>query len=70
MGWARSMYGGQQKCIQAFRWENMRGRDHLEDLGVDGRTILIWIFRYFYVRAWTGLMWLRIVSTVMNLRVP
>jgi len=26
-------------CI-GFRWGNLRGRDHLEDLGVDGLVIL------------------------------
>jgi hypothetical protein len=25
-----------------FCWGNLRGRDHLEDLGVDGRIILKW----------------------------
>jgi hypothetical protein len=27
-----------------FWWGNLRERDHLEDLGVYGRVILIWIF--------------------------
>jgi len=27
---------------------------------VDGRIILRWIFRKWYVRVWTGLSWLRI----------
>jgi hypothetical protein len=26
-----------------FRSENLKGRDHSEDLGVDGRIILEWI---------------------------
>ena len=30
------------------------------DPGVDGRIILIWIFRKWDVGAWTGLIWLRI----------
>jgi hypothetical protein len=36
------------------------GKNHLKDPRVDGRIILRWIFRKWDVRAWTGLMWLRI----------
>ena len=38
----------------------MRERDHLEDPGIDWRMILRWILRKWYVRAWTGLIWLSI----------
>jgi len=43
-----------------FWWGNLRGRSHFEDPGIDGRLILRWIFRKWDVRAWIGLMWLRI----------
>jgi hypothetical protein len=36
------------------------GKRALEDPGLDGRIILIWIFRNWDVGAWTGLSWLRI----------
>ena len=32
----------------------------MEDLGVDEKIILRWIFRKWGVRAWTGSSWLRI----------
>ena len=35
-------------------------RDHLEDLGIDGRIILKRIFMTWNREAWTGLNWLRI----------
>ena len=43
-----------------FWWENLRERDHFEDLGVDGRIILRWIFRKWDVGGWNGSIWLRI----------
>jgi hypothetical protein len=34
------MHGGDEKFIQNFGWQNLKGRDHLEDLGIDGKIIL------------------------------
>jgi hypothetical protein len=43
-----------------FWWGDVRQRDHLEDLSVDGRIILKWNFKKWFGRAWTALVWLRI----------
>jgi hypothetical protein len=45
------------------------GKDHLENLDVEGRIISNWIFKKWEAVAWTVLIWLRIdrgVNGVMN----
>jgi hypothetical protein len=42
--------------------ESLKGRDHPEDLGVDGKIILKLILEKYSWRVWTGLIWLRIDS--------
>ena len=48
----------------------------MEDVNVDRRIILKWIFKKWEGEAWSGLIWLKIdrwlflVSAVKNLRVP
>jgi hypothetical protein len=51
---------GRGEVLPGFWWENLRKRDHLEELCIDGRIILKWIFKKWDHRAWTGLIWLRI----------
>jgi hypothetical protein len=38
---------------------NMRKREHLKNLGVDGSVMLKWTFKKSDGRAWPGLIWLR-----------
>jgi hypothetical protein len=51
---------GERRGVYGFCWENVRERDHLEDLGADGNIILRWIFMKGDEVAWTGLIWLRV----------
>jgi len=40
-------------------WGDLRKRNHLEDIGVDGRIVLKSILNTWDGEEWTGLMWLR-----------
>jgi hypothetical protein len=40
MGRACSMHVGDEKCVQNFGQKNLKGRDNLKDLEVDGKIIL------------------------------
>jgi len=67
---------GRTEMYTRFLWENLRGRDHLGDPGVDVRIILRWIFKMSDVGMdWIDLpqdrdRWRALVNGVMNLRVP
>jgi hypothetical protein len=43
-----------------FWWGDVWERDHLEDLSVERRIILKWIFQKWGGKVWTGLVGLRI----------
>jgi hypothetical protein len=61
MGWTRHVIPTEEIKMHTKFWlENMKERDHLEDLLVDGSIILKSILNKQGVRVWTGLIWFRI----------
>jgi hypothetical protein len=50
----------EEVCAFGFSVGELRKRDHVEDLGVDGRIILRWILKKWTREAWTGLICLGI----------
>ena len=64
MRWAGHVENMGDKEVQTgFCWGDLRGGDHLQDLGRDG-IILKWIFKKWDGNVWTGLLWLRIGTGV------
>jgi hypothetical protein len=49
-----------EEAYTGFWWGILEERDHLGDPGVDGSTILKWIFRKWDAGMWTESSWLRI----------
>jgi hypothetical protein len=43
-----------------YWWESQKERDHWEDQGVCGWTIIKWILERYDGMLWIGLIWLRI----------
>jgi hypothetical protein len=43
MGWACGTLGRDEKSVQNFGRENLKGRDYSEELGICGRIVLEWI---------------------------
>jgi len=40
-----------------FLSENLKGRDHSEDVGLDGKIILEWMLEKWDRKLWTGCIW-------------
>jgi len=53
------VWGDRITAYKVF-WGDRTERDRMENLDVDGRTILKWIFKKWTGEAWTGLLWFRI----------
>jgi hypothetical protein len=68
MGDACGTYGG-EVVNTGLCWQNLKERDHMEDLGVDERIILKWIFKKYDCRVRGGFMWLRIKTRGLFLSV-
>jgi hypothetical protein len=52
---------------RGFWWGDLRERDHLEFLGINGKIVIKWIFEKWDGKSRTGLMWLRIGKVVGHL---
>jgi len=63
MGGASGTYGEQERCIYDLGGDLRRG-DHLEDLEVYENIILNWICKGRGGGEWTGLLQLRIETSV------
>jgi hypothetical protein len=75
MRWVGHVAGGGE-VHTGFGCGDLRERDHLEDLDIHGRIILLQIFKKWLGETWTGLIYCRIetggwalVNAEMNLRV-
>jgi len=75
MCWTCGTYGGEAHKI--CWWGNLRARDHLKDVGLDGRIIIKRNLTGICWGLWTGWIWLRIgtsdrllLKTVKDHHVP
>jgi len=59
MGGVCGTYGGERKIHTRVWWGNLKDKDRLEDVIVEGTIILKKICEKQDGRAWSGLIWLR-----------
>jgi len=52
------MYLGEKRSIQDFGSKNLEERENLQDLDVDGKTMLNLILKQSLGIAWAALIWL------------
>jgi hypothetical protein len=64
----------EMRNAQNFGQKNLKGTDHLQDLGKYENRILKWILKNQRIRVWPGFIWLRlgghlwdVMNFVMNL---
>jgi hypothetical protein len=50
--------------VTEFLTKELKGRNHSEVLGIDGRTTLEWMLGTYGGKLWTGSIWLRIWTSV------
>ena len=55
---------GRSEMYTGFWCGNLKERDHLEELGVDGSIILESVLKKWDERTWTGLIWFRLGKNV------
>jgi hypothetical protein len=49
--------------VREMRNTYLKGRNYLEDLGMDGKIKLKWIIGKYGGKVWTGFIWLRVGSS-------
>ena len=52
------------EVLTGLWWGNLREKDSLADIGIEGRALLKWILRRVDGRALSGLMWFRMETYV------
>ena len=57
-GWGMWLMGEKRNAYRVW-WVNLKKRDNLEHLVVDGCIILKLVMNTYYGQLWTGFIWLR-----------